>query len=116
MGDRRKVPRAARCRTEVKVIGVLQKQPIARSLPGNRGLFCECVLEVGRCDYPIRAEGKDAELLAETPAGYAIEVLGTLKQEAWTTKERKARIKIVVDALVVTVVAQPDDVPTFEEP
>lgn len=116
MGDRRKVPRAARCRTEVMLVGVLQKQPIARDLPGKRGLFCECIMEVGKDDYTIRAEGKDAELLAETPAGYAIEVLGTLKQEKWTTKERKARVKIVVVAMVVTMVAQPDDLPTFEKP
>jgi len=76
-------------------------------LTRDGGRFAEAIIEVGEHDFPAWCFGKLADQVSEYAEGVALQVNGRMEPVIYKTKEEHDRIRTVIRADSVEVVAQP---------
>ena len=107
LGDRCPVPPGVTPRAIVTVEGVLAKQPGIHDLPGERGTFCEGVIQAGKMDLPVITRAGKGEQLGRITGRSGVRVSGRLVVQKWNTgggakateASRRQRLAVEIDCI-----------------
>lgn len=100
---------------------MLAEQPRVQDLPGERGTFCEGIIEVGKMDLPVITQIGKGEQLGKITGGSGIRVTGKLAMQNWNTgggtkrTEASRRQRLVLEIDRINAVWQPADRDTIGE-
>jgi hypothetical protein len=103
MGRDWKIPKNFVATSRASIIGVLDAQPVCRSIPGPERNIAVGTVRVNGDAFSIVGSGELAKQLATIPGGSVIQLDGGLRNRCWKvgSGQERARCEIEIEAVKV---------------